>query len=217
MGKRVESLYLPLAYLAILAAPLVGVAAEPVYLETSAGGLTGAYQAYEANTPVSQYGRSISRFSPSAGIGLQLKPWIALEGEYDGDGSYTFDNLYAYPSGPFTEFEENLIDERLQAVTTRLGITLALPKGWRLVLAPGIEYQFLQQTVEYKQWYTVPFSVGQVVPDPTSHMYEFWRPDFDARLSYSMAAHFSAFIGYRFFESPGKKLSCFSGGMGAYW
>jgi hypothetical protein len=206
-----------LASVALVAAPLKGIAADSVYFEASAGGLVGDYQAYEASGPFIQYGRSISRFSPSVGMGIQLTRWIALEGEYDDDGSYTFDNLYAYPGGAFTEFENNRIDERLQSVTARIAITVALPRRWHLVLAPGVEYQFLRQTVVYWQWYTVPFSLSQVVPDPTTRTYNFWRPDFDARLSYSIDARLSAFVGYRFFESPGKELSRISGGLSALW
>jgi hypothetical protein len=202
---------------AIVAAPSKGVAADGAYFEASEGCLAGQYQAYDANAPSTQYGRSFSRSSPSVGIGVRLTPWIALEEEYDGDGSYTFDNVYAYPAGPFTEFEHNQIVERLSSATTRVAITVALPKRWRLILAPGVELQFLRQTVDYLLWYTVPFSLAQVTPGPSTQTYRFWRPDFDARLSHTLNTHLSVFAGYRFFESPGKELSRFSGGVSAHW
>jgi hypothetical protein len=203
--------------LAMVAAPLDGDGADFVYLKASAGSLMGSYQAYEANAPSSQYGRSISRFSPSIGIGVRFAPWIALEEEYDGDGSYKFDNVYAYPAGSFTEYAHNIIDERLRSAATRIALTVALSKNWHLTLAPGVEYQFLRQTVVPWQWYTVPFSLPQVVPDPYTHTYKFWRPDVDSSLSYSVSTHFSAFIGYRYLESPGKELSRISGGISSLW
>jgi len=220
----VKSLFWPSVVLAIAAVPLSGVAADFVYVEASAGILMGSYQAYEANAPSTQYGRSISRFSPSIGLGIRFTPWIALEEEYDGDGTYRFDNVYAYPTNvyaypgqPLTEFEQNLIAERLRSATTRIAITMPLPKRWHLIVAPGVEYQVLRQTITPWQWYTVPFSLSRVVPNPYTNTYTFWRPDFDLKLSYSLNTHLSVFIGYRFFESPGKELSCLSGGMSAIW
>jgi hypothetical protein len=216
-ANAVRSLFSISVIWAGVAAPTKGVAADIVYFEASEGYLAGQYQAYEANAPSTQYGRSFSRSSPSIGIGIRLTPWIAVEEEYDDDGSYTFDNVYAYPAGPVTEFEHNQIDERLRSATTRVAITVALPKRWSLILAPGVEYQFLRQNVDYLQWYTVPFSLAQVVPNPSTQTYKFWRPDFDARLSHTLAAHLSVFVGYRFFESPGKELSRISGGVSALW
>jgi|GEM_PF-4769498 len=216
-ADSVKSFFSLAILLALADAPLKAVAADSVYLEASSGSLVGYYQAYEVNPPSTQYGRRISGFSPSLGIGIRFTPWIAIEEEYDDEDSYKFDNVYAYPFGGFTEFQHDQIDERLRSATTRIAITIALPKRWRLILAPGVEYQFLRQTVNYLQWYTVPFSLPQVIPNPNTYAYRFWRPDFDARISYSLNAHFSAFVGYRFFESPGKELSRFSGGMTALW
>jgi len=216
----VKPLLSPLLFIAMVVAPLHGFAADFVYVEASAGSLVGSYQAYETNAPSIQYGRSINRFSPSIGIGVRFTPWIALEEAYEGDGAYNFDNVYAFPvqGGGFTEFEHAFIDERLWSATTRVVITVALPKRWHLLLAPGVEYQFLRQTVTPWQWYTVPFSLPQAGgPGPHTQNFKFWRPDFAARLSYSLSTHLSAFIGYRFFESPGKELSCLSGGLSAIW
>ena len=216
--------------LTVAAAPLNGAVPDFVYIDISAGNLMGRYQAYEPSpsspNPPSyrysgagalyyQYGRNISRLSPSFGIGIRFAPWIALEEEYDALGTYNFDNVYAYPAGSITEFEHNLIEERLKAAATRAAFTLALSRHWRLVLAPGVEHQFLRQRVTPWQWYTSVFSLPQIVPDPYAQTFEFWRPDFDSRLSYSLGAHFSAFAGYRFLESPGKCLSRLSGGVGA--
>jgi hypothetical protein len=216
-ANAVGSLFSMSVFLVFVAAEPNGAAADVVYFEASEGFLAGQYQAYEPNPPSAQYGRSFSRSSPSIGIGIRLTPWIAVEEEYDDDGSYTFDNVYAYPTGPITEFERNQIDERLRSATTRVAITVALPKRWSLNFSPGVEYQFLRQTVDYLQWYTVPFSLAQVVPAPSSQTYKFWRPEFDARLSHALPAHLSVFVGYRFFESPGKELSRISGGVSALW
>jgi hypothetical protein len=194
-----------------------GFAADLFYVETSEGVLMGRYQAREAVGPSTQYESNISRASPSLGIGIRLTPWIALEEEYDDEGSYNFDNLYAYPQDSFTEFEHNRIDERLGAVTTRIAMTVPLPRRWDLILAPGVEYQFLRQTSDYLQWYTVPFSLSQVTPAQSTQTYRFWRPDFDMRLSQSLGKYCSLFAGYRFFESPGKELSRLSGGITVSW
>lgn len=83
-ASKVRSLSTLLVVVATVAVPLNGVAADFVYIEASAGSLVGSHQAYEANAPSTQYGRSISRFSPSIGLGVRFTPWIALEEEYDG-------------------------------------------------------------------------------------------------------------------------------------
>jgi hypothetical protein len=188
-----------------------------LYFEASAGFVTGNFGAYESTARYGENESHFDRFSPSLAVGLQLSPRFAIELGLNSYGRYTFDNVYAYSIGSITEYQNDVLNEKLSSATVGLACTIPFSRKWSLLVTPNLGYQTLRQSVYYRQWYTIPFSLAQVVPDPTSNSFHFSMPEFTVRLSYSFANHISALAGLRVLESPNKTILRLSSGMRAQW
>lgn len=219
-----------LSSFAIPAAILHAQNTDALYLETSAGVIIGHFDAYHGGSPTTRSEHSLSGFSPAIKIGYRLTPHLAVEGEFAYYGKYAFDNIYATFSGtssylqpggqpPIDVYDYVRIsyNESLWAGATRLAYFFSPIKRLVISIAPGIEYQGLRQTEAIRAAWSTIFSLPEVVPDPKTSSFHFWRPDFDLECTYNLTRIFSADAGYRIIESPDKTLSRLSLGLKLNW